>query len=222
LQDWPEQVDYLIKTAQGNSYKGKINWQQDWKLLTIFLGANNLCNVCTGRPDSLPDKFEENLRLMLTNIEQRIPRVFVNLVGIFNISGVWDVHNTDLYCISLWSIMKKECGCLQSGKAADRQAIDNAAVAYNQRMFKVAAEFYAKRNPQFTVVVQPGLSGAYIPEFGRPFLSNLDCFHPSLSANEAFAYQIHNNMWQPIGKKTIIPDIKSPKWICPTADTFLT
>jgi len=222
LQDWPDQVNYLINTANGATYRGKINWAQDWKLLTIFLGANNLCNVCTGRPDSQPDKFEENLRLMLNNIEQRIPRVFVNLVAIFNISGVWDVHNTDLYCISLWTLMKKECGCLQSGKKEDRQIIDNAAVAYNQRMHKVAAEFYNKRNPQFTVVVQPGLSGAYISDYGRSFLSNLDCFHPSLSANEAFAYQLHNNMFQAIGKKTVVPDIKAPKWICPTADSVIT
>jgi TM2 domain-containing membrane protein YozV len=39
-----------------------------------------------------------------------------------------------------------------------------------------------------------GLSGLNIPFFGRSFLSNLDCFHPSLAADQAFAYQVWNNL----------------------------
>jgi hypothetical protein len=36
-----------------------------------------------------------------------VPRTFVQLLSIFNISGVWDVAQGDLYCKSLWSVLKK-------------------------------------------------------------------------------------------------------------------
>jgi hypothetical protein len=59
---------------------------------------------------------------------------------------------------------------------------------------RVASEYNSKSDAGFYVSVQPGLSGIRIPDFGRAFLSSLDCFHPSLAADQAFAYQVWNNM----------------------------
>jgi len=53
------------------------------------------------------------------------------------------------------------------------------------------------------------------------YLSDLDCFHPSLCANEAFAYQMWNNMMEPAGQKSVSPNIHDLKLKCPTADTYL-
>lgn len=53
------------------------------------------------------------------------------------------------------------------------------------------------------------------------YLSNLDCFHPSLCANEAFTYQIWNNMLTPPGQKSIVPDINNLKIKCPGPNTFI-
>lgn len=78
---------YLV-SALKNQYK-KVDFNHDWKLLTIFIGANNLCSACKNSQHSDPDFFESQLRQVLQLVEKNIPRVFVNLVGIFNISGVW-------------------------------------------------------------------------------------------------------------------------------------
>jgi phospholipase B1 len=56
--------------------------------------------------------------------------------------------------------------------------MDDLALKYNQISEKLAAEFQAMNNPNFTVVVQPGLSGINVAKFGEDYLSALDCFHP--------------------------------------------
>ena len=67
----------------------------------------------------------------------------------------------------------------------------NSSMQFNAISEKLAAEWAAKNNPNFTVVVQPGLSGIPIAKYGEAYLSSLDCFHPSLCANQAFTYMVH-------------------------------
>jgi len=86
---------------------------------------------------------------------------------------------------------------------------------------KVATEFNAQNDPNFYVSVQPGLSDLIIQKFGEVYLSNLDCFHPSLCANQAFTYQIWNNMFQPIGKKSTAPDINNLQIYCPKETDYI-
>jgi len=222
VQDVPDQITYLVNTMK-SEYASSINFEEDWKLLTIFIGANNLCGACRGDSDSTPEYFEEHLRAVLTQVEQQIPRVFVNLITIFNISGVWWAGQTSLYCRTLWDddITANECGCLTTGKEADRQAMDSTGWTFNSISEQLAAEFEAHNNPNFTVVVQPGISGLPIAVFGEDYLSALDCFHPNLEANEAFTYSIWNNMLTPQGQKLICPDIQHLKILCPTNETYI-
>lgn len=70
-------------------YNTTIDFENDWKLLTLFIGANNLCTVCRNDSRSEPATYEKRLREILSAVRQKIPKVFVNLMGIFNISGVW-------------------------------------------------------------------------------------------------------------------------------------
>jgi len=214
-----DQLNYLIKSLQ-HDYK-MVDFNNDWKLLTIFMGANDLCGICRGPVNASVAQYEQTLRTLLDQVQARIPRTFVQLVSLFNISGVWDVAMGDLYCKTLWSVLKKECSCLQDGKAPDRQAMDDGSVGFNHALLRVAADYAAKNSSTFYVTVQPGLSGIHIPMFGRAFLSSLDCFHPSLPADQAFAYQIWNNMMEPVGSKTTNPDTSHIAFKCPTADTFL-
>ena len=88
MQEVPPQINYLVTQLQ-TTYKDSVNFNDDWKLLTLFIGANNLCPSCHGSAHSPPEFFEANLKAVLQQVEQQIPRVFVNLVTIFNISGVW-------------------------------------------------------------------------------------------------------------------------------------
>jgi len=221
VEDVPSQVDYLVTTLH-TQYANTVNFANDWKLLTVLIGANDLCLCCDGRQSSQPATFQKNLRAVLQQVQSSIPRVFVNLVTIFNISGVWDAGQTSDYCRALWDgITNGECPCLTTGKASDRQMMDDFANQYNVLSEQLALEFQAQNDTDFTVVVQPGLSGIPIAKYGEDYLSGLDCFHPNLAANEAFSYSIWNNMMTPQGQKQNQPYPDNLAFICPTANSYL-
>lgn len=96
---------------------------------------------------------------VLNQIHTSIPRVFVNLVTIFNISSVYYAGQLSEYCILVHRIWPHECYCVESGKPSDLQKLDEASVLYNGIQEKLAAKYAALNDPNFTVVVQPGLSG---------------------------------------------------------------
>lgn len=68
-----------------------------------------------------------------------------------------DAGQTKEYCKILWDgITNHECGCLTTGVASDRLAMDIDSVAFNAISYKVANEF--KNSSSFTVVYQPGVT----------------------------------------------------------------
>jgi len=222
VEDCPNQVNYLVNELK-TTYSNTVNFNEDWKLLTLFIGANNLCGACEGRAESKPEYFKQHLDAVLAQIEQELPRTFVNLIPIFNISGVYYAGKTSDWCTIIHKIWKHECYCVETGTPSDLQIMDDYAVAYTQISYDLAAKYDAKNNTGFTVVVQPGLTGINLMNFPEPldYLSDLDCFHPSLCANEAFAYQVWNNMMSPAGQKAVAPDIHNLKIKCPTKDTYI-
>jgi len=224
IGDIPKQVQYLITTLKSAEYAGKIDFQNDWKLLTLFIGANNLCICCHNDSRGTPEYFAENLRAILTSVQQNIPRTFVNVMTIFNVSGVWNAGEQYAYCRILWAgLTTGECPCLLKYGAAERQTMDEMAVQYGEVSAKVVAEFSSQNthNPNFTAVIQPGLSGYNIALFGAEFLSELDCFHPNLPANEAFTLSLWNNMMSPPPEKKVSLDPNDVKFICPTETSVI-
>jgi len=223
VEDVPAQIQYLVNTIN-TQYAGIIDMNNDWKLLTLFIGANNLCICCNGDSRGTPQYFENQLRSVLTSVQQTIPRTFVNIITIFNISGVWNAGQTSEYCRLLWDgITNSECPCLLENGDAGRLHMDQHTVLYNQVIEKLATEFSSQvtGNPNFTVVAQPGLSGFNITYFGENFLSALDCFHPGLPGEEAFTISIWNNMFQPPGQKQTTINPNNVQIICPTSQSVL-
>ena len=89
--------------------------ENDWKMLTIFIGANDLCLgymendnnfidhnnynyvsfSCSGKvPTLTANDYEKHLREILEEVRKKIPRVFVNVVQVFNLSMVWLLTKT--------------------------------------------------------------------------------------------------------------------------------
>lgn len=58
------ELDYLLKELNANP---NINMAEDWKLLTIFIGANDLCASCT-RLQSFLSPGRTNVSLIWTVI----------------------------------------------------------------------------------------------------------------------------------------------------------
>eukprot|EP00003_Mantamonas_plastica_P027996 TRINITY_DN616_c0_g4_i4.p1 TRINITY_DN616_c0_g4~~TRINITY_DN616_c0_g4_i4.p1 ORF type:complete len:257 (+),score=76.96 TRINITY_DN616_c0_g4_i4:143-913(+) len=213
VQGVPQQVSYLVNEMK-TTYKHKIDIENDWKLLTLFIGANNMCS---GSEHHDADYFESHLRAVLQQIHDTIPRVFVNVMTLFNISQVWDVGHNDPYCVFVWDKFG-ECPRLTS--AGPRAQMDIDTLAMNKVIKQVVSEWEAKNSTTFHVVVQPGVEDLVVPS--REFLSRLDCFHPNEYADAAFALALWNNMNQPQGQKSTTLDIQHPPTLkCPGPDDYI-
>jgi hypothetical protein len=86
-QDLDDQITRLVHLLSTNKYK---DIKDEWKLITLFIGANNVCVLCEPPITTLPglaeaDIFEENVRQALTRIKDEVGKSFVNLVALFNV-----------------------------------------------------------------------------------------------------------------------------------------
>lgn len=80
--DLPGQARRLVQLMKQDS---RVNYTQDWKMVTIMIGANDGCShVCEGlskRPmDASPSAFIKNIRRTLDILQRHMPRTFINLV----------------------------------------------------------------------------------------------------------------------------------------------
>jgi len=191
-------------------------------MLTILIGANNLCGACSNSSYSQPDFYQQQLETVLEKTHTQIPRVFVNLLLMFNISQVYTAMMTSEYCkIAVNYVTTSECGCLTDHTTPQqREAMDITGVAYNQRIYELEEVWAAKNLTTFAVRVQPFLQNLPIAAAGVDFLSKLDCFHPSGLADGGMAVGLWNNLWQPKGQKdTTIPF--NITFICPTENSYI-
>jgi phospholipase B1 len=121
VEDLDAQMDYLV--AEAKKIKG-LDFENDWKVMTIMIGANNLCISCDeGRKDATPEFFEAKYRAILERVRKEIPKVFVNAVPMFNISGVHAQQQTSSYCKLIHAISNNECPCM-GREDKDRAAMD--------------------------------------------------------------------------------------------------
>lgn len=214
VQDVPAQVDYLVQQLKANP---DIDYDQDWKLLTILIGANNMGGSCRNTSYSHPDYYEAQLRAVLDQVHKEIPRVFVNLMTGFNISQVWNVWSQDKYCLDFHKLIPQEFGCIADGDEA-RSILAETNLEYNKRIRKIAADWKAQNLTDFRVQVQPALEEMIL--LGREYVSELDCLHPSYLAHAAWSIALWNNMLTPEGQKskTLDPSIK---FKCPTNTSYI-
>jgi phospholipase B1 len=214
------EFDYLLKMLKSNP---SINFKEDWKVLSILIGANDLCASCTFIDKGFldPDDFEAHLSAVLENVRTNIPRVFVNVVEMFNLSQVYDLSLKTNRCAEIHRDLWIECDCIfKSDAAKTRAEVDEYVQAYNARSRGLAAYYQAFGDPQFMVVAQPFMRNTALKDQPTDILSTLDCFHPSLIAHEALATALWNNMLTPAAsKKTVMNITDTP--LCPTANTLL-
>jgi len=213
------QLNYLIRQV---NQKPNMDVAQDWKVLTIMIGANDLCASCAFNLSYLsPDDYENNLMGTIERIRTSLPRTFVNLVPGFNISQAYDLSVRSSRCHNVSRPLFISCDCLFDPAAgAVRQAIDAQMSLFNQRAVNVATYYQRKAYDNFAVVVQPFPNNTHISDLPTSFLSRLDCFHPSRLGQEALAIALWNSMLTPAAYKQSYLNMSDTP-ICPTASTLL-
>jgi len=187
LENLVHEVNYLVKQVKEHK---QINIAQDWKLLTILIGANDLCASCTFEKAFLnPDEYEKHLMTAITDVRKSLPRTLVQIGEMFNLSQVYNLSLKSNVCKDIHRVAFIECECVfEPGGAKTRALIDQYSQEYNARSRKVAAYFQSLNDPEFTVITQPFGRDTALATFPITALSTLDCFHPSLST-PSYGYQ---------------------------------
>jgi phospholipase B1 len=90
----PNQARDLIKRIKNDK---KIDFEKDWKLVTMFIGGNDLCDFCND-PESLssPQSYVDFIREALDILHEELPRTFVNLVSMFHANELQKLNRSPI------------------------------------------------------------------------------------------------------------------------------
>lgn len=209
--DMLSQSEFLVPRMKADP---RVDFENDWKLLTMFVGGNDLCGSCRGR-DS-PPVYYANFEQALLYLQANMPRTIVNLVSMFDISPLQN-FSRGLSCDLLqWGF----CGCARNFTTLkDMRPLQ---LEYSEKL-RLLSEDSRFQTDGFAVVLQPHMrdmtppidpdTGTYPDIFLSP-----DCFHPTRISHQAFAIWLWNAMLIPVGfKPTHFPSsVTSIPISCPT------
>ncbi|XP_056873577.1 phospholipase B1, membrane-associated-like [Takifugu flavidus] len=196
-----QQAKDLIKAMKENK---DINFENDWKLVTIFTGGKDLCEYCTDQNNLSPKNYSQSLMLTLDMLFAEMPRVLVNVVQLMEIHLLKTVKRNTLGCSLL---QRTSCPCVVN---ADETSPELQEIKRVNHEYQVEIQHLISGNrydgkDDFAVVLQPFLQTSFIPNIGvgevdTSFFS-VDCFHISERAHAEMAIALWNNMLEPVGRK---------------------
>ncbi|KAG7267278.1 hypothetical protein CRUP_015007, partial [Coryphaenoides rupestris] len=177
--------------------------QRDWKVITMFVGGNDMCDFCM----------------------DTVPRALVNLVELLHIVPLRELHQEkSLKCPTFMT--KIICPCVLSPIEGTRefQMLEDQNRAYQRGMRELVDSGRYDTHENFTVVLQPFFREVILPRLqdGRPDRSYFapDCFHLSQKTHTLMAVALWNNMIEPVGNKTYSQNISAAVDMkCPSKKT---
>jgi len=214
-EDIPDQAHELIrrlKAANGT----EIDYEHDWKILTIFIGGNDLCDLSDD--DSRPDKYIEKLKEGLDVLHAELPRTLVNVIEILEIYLLPQVRYGFGSTPQCGIVQQIECPYVAQGTEEELEFVKTETWEY-QRLTQELLEKSGRYDTRddFTVVNQPFFRNTMLPytekgEVDATFFAP-DCFHFSTKGHGMGAINLWNNMLEPVGNKTTewgVYDLKVP------------
>nr|XP_040017398.1 phospholipase B1, membrane-associated isoform X3 [Gasterosteus aculeatus aculeatus] len=153
----PGQTRHLIDTLRG--YQG-LNFEKDWKLLTILMGMNDICDYCKDKALFSVDNFIHYITISLEMLMNEVPRMIVNVVQILPMQTLREVQKPTPGCL----LQRSFCSCLIEPVARSPELQELVEV---NREFQRRLELllYSDRffRDNFAVVLQPFLEHADPP-----------------------------------------------------------
>eukprot|EP01028_Stygiella_incarcerata_P005280 TRINITY_DN223_c0_g1_i4.p1 TRINITY_DN223_c0_g1~~TRINITY_DN223_c0_g1_i4.p1 ORF type:complete len:359 (-),score=94.54 TRINITY_DN223_c0_g1_i4:286-1362(-) len=212
----PSQIDYIASQMKNDP---SIDFENDWKLITLFIGSNNLCEVCHHTNVSYPDVYKKQMHDIIAKVRDDIPRVFLNVIPNLPVTEVYPLIESSEYCIAFHKLIE-ECSCVVGKDSSDetRALMRERHEEFNNAIFEIENEFSESNSTTFAVRVQPITDKTVMPTL--KYLSSLDCFHPSALGHEILSINLWNSMLTPKEKKLHALDFEATV-MCPTEDSIL-
>lgn len=210
-----EQWGYLEKALEKYT-----NLDGRWKVLTIFMLANDVCYQC-----SLPmytGAWRAAYDALLAKVVSKLTKTYVNLVPMLQLSDIHRIQQGRIGCKIEHTIID-EAGCIDNGTPAQLAMMDANTRALNNQLHEMAVSWQAKLKQDgrtdMYIGTQPFLEGIG-KTLDHTFISKLDCFHPSAMAHQELAIALWDSMLvhdrKNLHKYIQVP---GPKLICPTKDS---
>ncbi|XP_060919443.1 phospholipase B1, membrane-associated [Labrus mixtus] len=206
--DMVQQVRVLVDKMKNDS---RIDFHNDWKVITVFIGGNDICDFCTDSVFFSPRNFVARIRQALDILHSEVPRAIVNLVELLEMIPLRDLHNDPSLGCPTWFV-GLVCPCILKPKkgSSELEKVNDFNGAYQFGMRELIDSGRYDTHNNFTVVLQPFFREVFLPflEDGRPDRSYFspDCFHLSQKAHTLMARALWNNMLEPVGNKTFTQD----------------
>lgn len=207
-RDMAGQVRIVIDKMKSDS---RIDFHNDWKVITMFVAGNDICDFCTDTIIFSPRNVIGHIREALDILHREVPRAIVNLVELFHITPLRELHQDSTLGCPTWFV-KLVCPCIlkPNDGSAELQKVEEFNRAYQKAMRELVDSGHYDTHENFTVVLQPFFREVFLPklEDGRPDRSYFspDCFHLSQKAHTLMARALWNNMLEPVGNKTSTQD----------------
>ncbi|XP_011300169.1 phospholipase B1, membrane-associated-like [Fopius arisanus] len=201
-EDMPFMAETLIKRIKNDA---RVDIKNHWKLVNIFLGANDFCSDMCWNPSAQAtvENHRRDLVKTLRLLRDNLPRTLVSVVSTPHIKPVAEMQGRSMLCTLTFII---ECACLTGAKWKDRkQEFYDIMWSFQQVDEDVANDAEFQRE-DFAVVSQPffvNYTWPTLPDGTSDFrYMSTDCFHFSQLGNARMAYATWRNMLEPVGAKS--------------------
>jgi len=163
-----------------------------WKLVSLFIGGNDLCDSCTAPDNFKREVFKANLQATIDSLKE-LRNVILSMVLPPDVTLLSELTG------GLCSILRPfECSC------NDDPATSTLHAEYCAAMHELENDPNNQRE-DFFVVGQPFLELIHIPQTpeGQPDMSYFapDCFHFSAKAHSVAGLALWNNLMEPPTQK---------------------
>ncbi|XP_050522335.1 phospholipase B1, membrane-associated-like [Daktulosphaira vitifoliae] len=197
----------------------RVNLQEDWKFITMFIGSNTFClQLCIDDNVMLIELHKQKVFESLLFIKKNLPRTMVQLIMNVNLELLLKLIDKPLRCQLINLI---ECPCLMAMQYRHNLLKYIRVMKEFQKVEKEIAENELFKNSEdFTVILQTVTENFTIPlnKFNRTDFTyfSSDCFHFSQKGYARAINAIWNNMLQPFGHKSNEWNDVFEKFVCPT------
>ncbi|XP_012550146.1 phospholipase B1, membrane-associated-like [Bombyx mandarina] len=198
-----------------------IDIAQDWKMITMFIGANDICSAACINPVSWsPAAHARKLANALDYLQEKLPRTIVNLVPVLDVSVSVRVLRP-MMCRLMHSLF---CSCFHRGGDELQDIVRMSRLYQKHEALLVDSGRYDARE-DFTVVVQPFMrlfNAPFPPKQPLPLVIHQsyithDCFHFSQKGHALAANLLWNNLLEPVGNKSDnVPPVLMRSFRCPS------
>ncbi len=168
----------------------------------------------------------KNIAKVLDILHNEMPRTFVNLMPIADVSIMKNIHIKPLPCVFTHAF---GCPCMfdyKFSRPLSKAKVKRILNEYLMALEELVSSGRYDTHDDFTVVLQPTLVRGRVPYHkprpgakSQPNVDYLapDCFHWAQKTHAMIARATWNNLLEPVGLKTLDYD-KNVPFLCPTRE----